>query len=83
MPVDLGARIQRKPTTLRQMLGLTDAEKKIAMAVAIGLGPPELPERLKVSRSMIGSQLASIFAETQTRRQSELVALLARVADPP
>lgn len=49
------------------------------MAVANGLGPPEMPERLKVSRSMIRSQLVPNFAKTQPRRQSELVALLIRV----
>jgi DNA-binding CsgD family transcriptional regulator len=78
--VDIGTSLQPRPRTLRRMFGLTTAEMKLASALALGFAPTDLARERHVSRATVRSQLASIFAKTQTRRQAELVALLARVA---
>lgn len=64
---------------LEQAYGLTLAEARLALALAEGLTPQEAADELGVRISTVRTQLASIFAKTGTRRQSELVALVARL----
>lgn len=78
--IDLGASLIPRPSVLRQMFKLTNAEIKLALAIASGFGPCEFAIRAHVSKSTARSQLASVFAKTNTRRQGELVALLARIS---
>jgi len=78
--VDIETSLQPRPRTLRRMFGLTTAEMRLASGLASGCAPIDLARQQHVSRATVRSQLASIFAKTQTRRQAELVALLARIA---
>ena len=51
--------------------------------IASGATPAEIAADNLVSMATVRSQLASVLAKTQTRRQAELVALLARLAILP
>jgi len=62
---------------LRQAYGLTPAEAMLAEGLLGGLTLEEIAEQRKVGRETIRTQLRSLFHRTETRRQSELIALLA------
>jgi DNA-binding CsgD family transcriptional regulator len=65
--------------TLRTRFGLTPAETRLALALANGMGLRDAAERNGVRLSTARVQLKSIFSKTETHRQAELVALLARL----
>ncbi len=77
---DFDGRPQAHPETLRRIFGLTGAEAKLAIRIPFGETPAEIARDLGVSVATIRCQLASIFAKTQTRRQTELAILIMRVA---
>jgi len=81
--IDLNSGMQPTPETLKRLFGLTSAEAKLAAGLAAGCSTSELATRLRVARSTIRSQLASIYSKTDTRRQGELVSLLSRVSFLP
>jgi DNA-binding CsgD family transcriptional regulator/PAS domain-containing protein len=58
------------------IFGLSPAEAKLAVILAEGCGPEEAAERLSISVHTARVQLRSIFAKTETNRQSQLVSLL-------
>lgn len=74
---------QPNPARLQQMYGLTSAEVQLATSLASGSTPLEIARRRKLSRTTIRSQLAALFSKTETKRQSELVALLSHVSVLP
>jgi DNA-binding CsgD family transcriptional regulator len=55
----------------------------LAVQITRGDTPADIARETGVSIATVRSQLASVFAKTQTGRQAELVALLARVAILP
>ncbi|PAP95450.1 helix-turn-helix transcriptional regulator [Mesorhizobium wenxiniae] len=71
------------PQTLQRMFGLTSAETHLALRLAQGDAPLEIARSWRLSRTTIRSQLASLFAKTETKRQAELVALLGRISVLP
>jgi DNA-binding CsgD family transcriptional regulator len=71
------------PLRLQQLFGLTEAETQLATSLVSGMTPLEIASRSKLSRSTIRSQLAALFLKTDTKRQSELVALLGHVSVLP
>ncbi|AZO41497.1 helix-turn-helix transcriptional regulator [Mesorhizobium sp. M7D.F.Ca.US.005.01.1.1] len=71
------------PQTLQKMFGLTSAETQLALRLAQGDAPLEIARSWHLSRTTIRSQLASLFAKTETKRQAELVALLGRISVLP
>lgn len=81
--LDRQPRTGPNPETLRKMFGLTGAETHLALRLASGDAPLEIAERSRLSRTTIRTQLASLFAKTETRRQAELVALLGRISVLP
>ncbi len=81
--VDLERSPLPRPGVLQRMFGLTPAEAKLAIEIASGQTPAEIAAENLVSMATVRSQLASVLAKTQTRRQAELVALLARIAILP
>jgi DNA-binding CsgD family transcriptional regulator len=83
MLLDLDAHLEPNPCMLQRMFGLTMAETRLALQLAQGQVPTEIARRRRLSRTTVRSQLASIFAKTQTKRQAELVSLLTRVAVLP
>ena len=64
---------------LARTFRLTPAEAKLACVIARGASPGIAAGELKISRETARNQLKSVFAKTDTHRQSELVALLLQV----
>lgn len=64
----------------REMFGLTDAEIHIAAGLMCGYSPEQIANHQKKGIGTVRQQLKSIYAKTQTKRQSELVALLTRLS---
>jgi DNA-binding CsgD family transcriptional regulator len=65
---------------LARLFALTPAEARLARCLSKGDTLKEAAMALKIKLSTVRSQLSSLFAKTGTRRQSQLVALLVRVA---
>jgi DNA-binding CsgD family transcriptional regulator len=61
---------------LKELYGLTPAESRLAQLLACGCDIKEASEQLHVQQSTVRSQLKSVFAKTDSKRQSELVKLL-------
>lgn len=80
---DFGAAPQPNQATLRRIFGLTAAEAKLAVQIGRGDTPADIAREHRVSVATVRSQLASVFAKTQTRRQTELAMLLARISILP
>ncbi|NJD06360.1 MAG: hypothetical protein FIA97_07655 [Methylococcaceae bacterium] len=64
-----------------RLYGLSPAEVRLAAALMEGISPEAHAESMRVSISTVRTQLRSLFAKTNTRRQGELIALLNRA--PP
>jgi len=77
---DLNENLQPNRNALREVFKLTNAELNLAIRIACGETPARIARHTRVSLTTIRSQLASVFAKTQTRRQAELALLLTRVA---
>lgn len=65
---------------LRLLYGLTSAELRVVLAIAAGDALEEIADRHAISRATARNQLASATRKLGVRRQSELVALVARLA---
>lgn len=81
--LDRTVRPEPNPQTLQKIFGLTSAETRLAIEIARGGAPLDIARILRLSRTTIRSQLASLFAKTETKRQAELVALLDRISVLP
>jgi DNA-binding CsgD family transcriptional regulator len=81
--VDLNTIPEPNTSTIQKMFGLTPAEAKIALQISRGHSPTGIAEANGVTISTVRSQLAAVFAKTQTQRQVELVTLLARLSVIP
>ncbi len=64
---------------VQAMFGLTAAEADLAMRLLRGETLEEAAEAREVKTSTVRSQLKTVMAKTDTRRQPELVALMARL----
>lgn len=69
----------QSPALLTRAFGLTAAEARLAATIAQGKAPEQVAEELGIARTTVRNQLRAIFSKTNTHRQSELVALLARL----
>lgn len=72
---------QRIPeeTWLQSLYNLTKAESKLAILIAGGLDGPEAAEKLGLSAETVRTRLKTVFGKTNTRRQSDLARLVARL----
>jgi DNA-binding CsgD family transcriptional regulator len=75
----LGPKPGPPAATLAKAFRLTPSEAKLACIIARGAPPAIAARELKISRETARNQLKSVFAKTDTHRQSELVALLMQV----
>jgi DNA-binding CsgD family transcriptional regulator len=75
----LGPRTGPPAAILAKTFRLTPSEAKLACIIARGVPPYIAARELKISRETARNQLKSVFAKTDTHRQSELVALLMQV----
>jgi len=73
---DLDRHARPSEAVLRQCLGLSAAEARLAIGLATGESLQALAERLKISKQTARHELKSVFAKLNVHRQSELVALL-------
>jgi DNA-binding CsgD family transcriptional regulator len=67
------------PTIVRDLLGLTLGEARVAALVGSGLSPKEAAARLGIARETARSVLKRVFSKVGVSRQSELVALLTNI----
>lgn len=69
---------RRRPAQemLRVAYGMTPAECRVALLLSDGRAPREIAEMVGVSFNTVRSQMKSIFAKTNVRRQGELIRLL-------
>lgn len=67
------------PAVVRELLGLTLGEARLASLVAHGLPPGEAASRLSITEGTARTVLKRVFAKAGISRQSELSSLLARM----
>lgn len=67
---------------IAEAYGLTRAESALAECLLEGLSPQEIADRRGVAIETVRTQVKSLLAKTETRRQVELVALLSRLPCP-
>lgn len=77
--IDLDARPRPLPALLCEIYGLTPAEARVASRLCAGLEPEAIAEEMSVRASTVRQHLKAALAKTETHRQAELVALLARL----
>lgn len=75
-----GVETPKQGAALKLAFGLTPAELAVATALQRGLSPDEIAAERGVSIETVRSQIRGLMTKTDTRRQSELVALLGRYA---
>jgi len=68
-----------EPTLVRDILGLTLAEARLAVLVGTGLAPRDVAQQLGVKEETARTVLKRVFAKTGLSRQSELAALMTRL----
>jgi DNA-binding CsgD family transcriptional regulator len=67
------------PSLVRDLLGVTLGEARVAALVGAGRRPREAAERLGISEETARTALKRVFAKTGMSSQSELAALLTRL----
>jgi DNA-binding CsgD family transcriptional regulator len=67
------------PSLIRDVLGLTMGEARVASLVGTGQSPREAAEKLGISEETARTTLKRVFSEVGVNRQSELAALLTRL----
>ena len=71
------------PAVLRELLGITMGEARVASWTATGLKARETATKLGISEETVRTVLKQIYAKTHISRQSELSALIARMLLKP
>ncbi len=71
-----GPEAHTDPQLLRDLLGLTMAEARLAAVLGEGLSLVEAARRLGIAHNTAKVQLRAVFAKTGVRRQAQLVALM-------
>ncbi|QXX76495.1 hypothetical protein MHY1_p00017 (plasmid) [Methylovirgula sp. HY1] len=77
--IDMATKLRPKTEEIARIFRLTTAEARIAARVATGMTLENAAVELGITKETARNQLKSVFAKTGTHRQSELVALLARL----
>lgn len=67
------------PAVVRDILGLTLGEARVAALVGFGLPPREAADRLGIAEETARNVLKRVFAKVGVSRQSELVGLLTKL----
>jgi DNA-binding CsgD family transcriptional regulator len=79
--VDLDARPHRSESALRASFGLTAAEARLAVRLASGEPLDRIADELGVAYETSRNHVKAIFSKMDVHRQTELVAVLARLLD--
>jgi DNA-binding CsgD family transcriptional regulator/PAS domain-containing protein len=67
------------PTLIRDVMGLTLGEARVAVLVGGGISPRAAAERLGIAEDTVRSVLKRVFAKAGVSRQGELVAMMTRL----
>jgi DNA-binding CsgD family transcriptional regulator len=78
--IDLDGVPRLNATTLQEIFDMSPAEAALAVRMARGDSLPDVAKAENIALAAARSLLAAVFAKTNTRRQSELISLLERVA---
>ncbi|TIS49136.1 helix-turn-helix transcriptional regulator [Mesorhizobium sp.] len=81
--LDPDARPRPPEAVLRSCFGLTASEARLARHVSSGEALEAAADELAISYETARNHLKAIFAKTDTHRQGDLIALLARIASGP
>ncbi|MGL5166443.1 MAG: helix-turn-helix transcriptional regulator [Afipia sp.] len=68
------------PSLVRDVLGVTLGEARIASLIGSGLSPKEAAEKLGIAEETARSVLKRVFSKVGVSRQSELAVLIARLS---
>lgn len=68
------------PSLVRDVLGVTLGEARIASLIGSGLSPKEAAEKLGITEETARSVLKRVFSKVGVSRQSELAVLIARLS---
>ena len=79
LAVDLDPGAPADPALVRDLLGLTLGEARVAALVGAGIAPREAAQRLSIAEETARTVLKRVFAKAGVSRQSELTALLSRL----
>lgn len=77
--IDAGSPGSGNERLLCTLFGLSPAEARLALGLVAGQTAEEYSRQAGVAIATVRSQLHSIFAKTETRRQAALVALLSKL----
>jgi DNA-binding CsgD family transcriptional regulator len=77
---DPGVNEALDPTLIRDVLGLTLGEARVAASVGSGVGPRDTATALGISEHTVHSVLKRVFSKTAVSRQSELVLLMTKLS---
>lgn len=77
--IEIGSPTLPDESLLSALFHLSPAEGRLAIGLLKGSSPAEYARQSRVAVATIRSQLHSMFSKTGVRRQSQLVALLAKV----
>lgn len=70
------------PEVIAKLYGLTPSELRVLLAVFESGGVPDVAQALGIAEATAKTHLRRLFEKTGTRRQSDLVKLVAGFADP-
>jgi DNA-binding CsgD family transcriptional regulator len=76
-----GRRPRPSDSLLRELFGLTQREAQVAALIAAGDGAAEISDTLGLKASSVRQVIKVLLWKTGARRQSELVAMFARLPD--
>ena len=79
LAIDPEASSPADPALVRDVLGLTLGEARVAALIGAGLSPRESAEKLGITEETARTVLKRVFSKTGVSRQSELVALLTKL----
>ena len=67
------------PSVVRDVLGLTFGEARVAALVGSGLSPRETAEKLGIAKETVRNVLKRVFSKVGVSRQNELAALMSKL----
>jgi DNA-binding CsgD family transcriptional regulator len=78
--LDPGSNEPADPAIVRDVLGLTLAEARVASLIGAGLAPREAAQKLGITEETARTALKRVFSKSGVSRQSELATMLTRLA---
>jgi DNA-binding CsgD family transcriptional regulator len=78
--IDPTTEVSIDPALVRDLMGLTLGEARLAALVGTGLAPRTAAEKLGISEHTARTVLKNVYAKTGVSRQSELAVLLTKLA---